>query len=636
MHYEISFDIAAAIIFLVITILYYTKKKSPYRYNVVFGVLLIVCLVTSILDIVSALTIMNTTKIPIWLNYVINILYLAFQNTAAPLYAWYIVLLTNAGRRTSPKIIFLLLVPYAVVLLLILTTWKTGLIFFFDQNSIYTHAPLMATLYISVVYYFMLGAFFILKNSKSLAFEKQFALYSFLPVNGLGMAAQLIFPSYLLNPFCMSISMTLLLFSVQNADELLDPASGAFDEKAFGNTVEGDLLTKQDFWFVGIDLVNFEMIEKNIGVEQIDLILKKLVNYLNLVHKKAIVGRMEEHRFGIKLPSMTSQKIGELAEIMRKRLESPLDDIQKNESFKVKVICIECPREAATLEQIADILSYVKEQGTENAIFMAADIDQDARNRSFEIRRAIRTAMDEHKFEVYYQPIYSVKEQRIDSAEALIRLKDEKLGFISPEIFIPIAEKGGYILEIGNFVFESVCRFFQENRLNELGIEYIEVNLSVVECMQHDLAQRLFDITSKYRISPKYLNLEITETATAGSTEMLYHTMHRLTEDGFVFSMDDYGTGYSNIKAVHDLPFEYIKIDKSILWTSMENEKAYVVLKNTFSLAKALGKKIVMEGVETEEHIRRLLELECDYFQGYYYSKPIPGDQFIEYLKKNS
>ena len=111
--------------------------------------------------------------------------------------------------------------------------------------------------------------------------------------------------------------------------------------------------------------------------------------------------------------------------------------------------------------------------------------------------------------------------------------------------------------------------------------------------------------------------------------------MQRLTEDGFAFSMDDYGTGYSNLKSIYGLPFKYIKIDKSILWTSMKNEKAYIVLKNTFQLAKVLGKKVVMEGVETEEQIHRLKELDCEYLQGYYFSKPIPGNQFIQYLKEH-
>ncbi|MDO5574574.1 MAG: EAL domain-containing protein [bacterium] len=635
MIYEVSFDIAAILIFIILIILFYGKKKSPYRYNIAFGTLLAVSLLTALFDLIGAYMISYPDLFPQWLSYIVNMIYLIAQNTATPIYAYYVILLTGSGRRIGWRIGLLLLVPYWIELLLILTTPLTEWIIGYDQNGFYQHGTLFPLLYILVVYYFILGACFLIKYNKSLSFDKQFALFSFLPVNGAGMLIQMRLPQYLLNPFCMTISMTLLLFSVQNAEEILDNASGAFDERTFGVTLENHLLMEQKFWLMAVNITNYELVEKSIGADRIEDILKKAVKYLSQINRKAIVGRMGDQLFGVRLPDMPYYEMEKLAEETQERFAKPFDDIQRDACFQTRLICIACPHEATTLEQIADIISHIEEKSDENSVFFAANIDQVERNRNFEIRRAIRTAIDEHGFEMYYQPIYSVEEQRVVSAEALIRLNDQKLGFISPEIFIPIAEKGGYILEIGNFVFESVCQFFQENRLAEYGIHYVEVNLSVVECMQHDLAKRLFDITRRYGLSPEYLNLEITETATAGSIERLRHTMQRLTEDGFVFSMDDYGTGYSNIKSVYDLPFEYIKIDKSILWTSMENEKAYTVLKNTFLLAKELGKKIIMEGVETEEHIRRLTELGCDYFQGYYFSKPIPGDQFIQYLKEH-
>lgn len=635
MVYEISFDIAAVLIFIILISLFYGKKKSPYRYNVAFGALLAASLLTAVFDLISAYMISYPDLFSQRLSYLVNIIYLSAQNAATPIYTYYIVLLTNSGRKTGWRKALLLLAPSIMELLLILTTPYTGLIFYYDQSGYYRHGSLFILLYIVVVYYLMLGAYFMIKYRKGLTFDKQLALFLFIPVNGVGMLVQIIFPRYLLHPFCMAISMISLLFSVQNAEEILDNESGAFHESTFGKTVGNDLLMKQKFWLMGVDIINYEFVEKSIGAGRIEEILKQTVKYLNQINRKAIVGRMGNQMFGVKLPNMSYYEMELLTEEIQKRLTKPFEDIQRGTCFQTRLICIACPQEAKTLEQVVDIVSYIKEKNDESTVVFAADIDQVERNRNFEIRRAIRTAIDEQGFEMYYQPIYSVKEQRVVSAEALIRLHDQKLGFISPEVFIPIAEKDGYILEIGNIVLKSVCKFFQENRLEEYGIQYIEINLSVVECMQHDLAKRLFDITRSYGLSPKYLNLEITETTTTGFIDRIRHTMQRLTEDGFAFSMDDYGTGYSNLKSIYGLPFKYIKIDKSILWTSMKNEKAYIVLKNTFQLAKVLGKKVVMEGVETEEQIHRLKELDCEYLQGYYFSKPIPGNQFIQYLKEH-
>lgn len=634
MQYEISFDIAAGIVFLTILVLFYTKKKSPYQYNNMFALLLWVCFGTAFCDCIGTVAINDPESFPRWFAYLTNGAYLFFQNCATPVYAMYIIMLTNAGRKTRPIYKLLLALPISVATVLIASTPWTHLIFYFDEGGVYTHGPLFIGLYVIVLYYFSVGFYFLRKFSASLSFEKRLALYSFLPVVGLGVIIQFMVPYYLVQVFAMSISLILLLFSVQNAEELLDNSTGAFGREAFCDTLNGDFLAKQVFYIMSVEICNYDFISRSIGLDRIDEVLQSVVIYLKFIHKKGLVGRMGANRFCVKLPAMPKYEMVKIAEQVRKRFMDAFDETQVTDVLHVKIAYVDCPKEAWTVEQIVDIMDYVTERQSEDTVFDAANIDITNRQNNYEIRRAIRDAIEHHTFRVYYQPIYSVKEKRIVSAEALIRLQDEKLGFISPEVFIPMAEKEGYILEIGRFVFDSVCSFYKRERLWERGIEYIEVNLSVIECMQHDLANRLFHILREYQLPAHRINLEITETAMAYSSELLANTMHRLAEDGFTFSMDDFGTGYSGIASTYDLPFDCIKIDKSILWTSMENEKAYIVLKNTFALIKNLKKKIVMEGVENEEHIERLLELGCDYFQGYYFSKPIPEQQFLEYLAR--
>lgn len=634
MQYEISFDIAAAIVFLTILVLFYTKKKSPYQYNKMFALLLWVCFGTAVFDCTGTVSLSYPGLFPRWFEYLANEAYLLCQNCATPIYAMYIIMLTNSGRKTKLIYKLLLAIPISVVTLLIVSTPWTKLMFYFTEDGIYQHGSLFILLYIVVLYYFLIGFYFLRKFSASLSFEKRLALYSFLPVVGIAVVIQFLVPYYLIQVFAMSISLVLLLFSVQNAEELLDNSTGAFGREIFCETINGDLMAKQSFAVLSVEICNSNFIGKSIGLDRMDDVLKVVVAYLKSIHKKGLVGRMGADRFCVKLPAMSKYEMAQKAEMVRARFADSFEEVNVSDVFHVKIAYMDCPKEAGTIEQIVDVMDYVSEKQAEDTIFDAADLDTTNRQNYHEIRRAIRDAIEHHTFQVYYQPIYSVKEKRIISAEALIRLQDEKLGFISPEVFIPMAEKEGYILEIGRFVFESVCSFYTREKLWERGIEYIEVNLSVIECMQHDLAGRLFHILREYKLPANRINLEITETAMAYSSELLANTMHRLAEDGFTFSMDDFGTGYAGIASTYDLPFDCIKIDKSILWTSMANEKAYIVLKHTFALIKNLNKKIVMEGVENEEHIERLLELGCDYFQGYYFSKPIPEQTFVEYLAR--
>ena len=238
----------------------------------------------------------------------------------------------------------------------------------------------------------------------------------------------------------------------------------------------------------------------------------------------------------------------------------------------------------------------------------------------------------EKEFKIYYQPIVSAKTNRIISAEALIRLNDRVLGFVSPEEFIPISENNGKILEISEFVIDSVFKFIKETDLKTIGIEFIEMNLSMMQCMDRRLPEKLEFYMDKYDIDPKMINLEITETATNFDEERLKEQLTEVKKLGFSFSLDDYGTGYSNLVQVLEYPVDIIKIDKSIIWSAFHIKDNFVTLKNLISMFHDVRRKIVAEGVESDEQKETLIELGCDYLQGYYYSKPVPEEKFVKFV----
>ena len=236
---------------------------------------------------------------------------------------------------------------------------------------------------------------------------------------------------------------------------------------------------------------------------------------------------------------------------------------------------------------------------------------------------------------MFYQPIIEASTGRIISAEALIRLNDRVLGFVSPEEFIPISESNGKIHEISEYVIDTVFRFIKEHNLQNLGVEFIELNLSVMQCMDKKLSQKLEYYLNKYDVDPKHINLEITETATNFDEKRLRTQLQKLKNLGFTFSLDDYGTGYSNLVRVLEYPVDIIKLDKSIVWSAFQNMDSFVTLKNLISMFHDVRRRIVAEGVESEEQRNALRELGCDYLQGYFYSKPVDEDTFISYVQNN-
>ena len=221
------------------------------------------------------------------------------------------------------------------------------------------------------------------------------------------------------------------------------------------------------------------------------------------------------------------------------------------------------------------------------------------------------------------------------SAEALVRLLDDDGKLIFPNDFIEDMERDGKIVELGKIVFEKVCQFISENDMEKLGLHYIEVNLSTIQCLQENFAASYIEIVKKYNVDPKYINLEITETGQIAQ-RILLNNIEILKDYGFTFSLDDFGTGNSNLNYIVEMPVDIVKFDKTMVNSYFNNEIASYVMNSTINMIKGLGYKIVFEGIETYEQTLVVRKINVEYIQGYYYSKPISQAEFIEFLKANN
>ena len=250
------------------------------------------------------------------------------------------------------------------------------------------------------------------------------------------------------------------------------------------------------------------------------------------------------------------------------------------------------------------------------------------------MEQMLEEAMKEDRIEVFYQPIFSTREHRFVSAEALVRMRDKEGNLVPPGAFISVAEANGKILQLGEIVFDKVCRFFTRERLEQYGLHYIEVNLSVVQCGYIRLAEDYIGIMEKYQINPKYINLEITESASMAAKKTLLENMRRLMEYGVFFSLDDFGTGQSNLNYIVDMPVNIVKFDREMSQAFFRDEKAKYVLNAAMQMIHGMKLKIVSEGIETEEQYLAMEELEIDYIQGYYFSKPLPEEAFLKFMQE--
>ncbi len=247
-----------------------------------------------------------------------------------------------------------------------------------------------------------------------------------------------------------------------------------------------------------------------------------------------------------------------------------------------------------------------------------------------------KTAIAERQFKVYYQPICRSSDGLITSAEALIRWQHPTKGMISPGAFIPLFEKNGFISVLDRYVWDEVCAM-QQSRLDQgLATVPVSVNVSRVEFYNPTLCDDIRDIARRHNISPDLLKIEITESAYADNPVQVMEAVKKLHSYGFSVLMDDFGSGYSSLNMLKDLPIDVLKIDMRFLDDLDKDEKAAIVLESIIRLAKWMKLSVVSEGVETRKEWEYLRSVECDSVQGYYFYKPMPQDDFMELLDKSA
>ncbi len=252
-----------------------------------------------------------------------------------------------------------------------------------------------------------------------------------------------------------------------------------------------------------------------------------------------------------------------------------------------------------------------------------------------EIVGMMESALVQEQFVVYYQPQYNHSTGMLVGAEALVRWKHPEKGLISPGVFIPIFENNGFITKLDFYVFKQVCRFIRKCSDNKVHLVPISINFSRYDIFQPDFVEQLEEIRKRYHVESRYLRVEITESATMGSSQRVNEVIQKLHDCGYLVEMDDFGSGYSSLNVLKDIELDIIKLDMLFLAKETESNRGGTIVSSVIRMAKWLGIPVIAEGVETIRQADFLRSVGCDYIQGYLYSKPLPEPEYEEKLNCN-
>ncbi len=420
-----------------------------------------------------------------------------------------------------------------------------------------------------------------------------------------------------------------------------DDLTGLANRRLFTDRAEQMIMlsnrNQESIALLFLDIDRFKMVNDSLGHAAGDEALKETASRLQAqLRDSDVAARMGGDEFTLVLPDTDADAAEIVTKKLIKHLLTPYDLNGQQFILGSSIGIAIYPQDGKdfdTLLQQADNAMYQAKKQKTGYAFCSSD-QQQTNSRRVLLEQTLRNALAQNCYDptfelkIVFQSKHDVLDNKLVGYEALMRWHHPELGMISPLEFIPLAEETGLIVELSRWVITRVCK--QTVLWKETGFEFgkIAINISAVELINFELANNIIALINAVGAKQEWIEIEITESALMKTPDVAIKVMQQLVNSGVLIAIDDFGTGYSSLSYLKNLPASYIKIDQSFIRNLLKSPEDQAVVHAVVAMSHALGKKVIAEGVETEEQLQFLAENGCDIAQGYFFSRPISAEEF--------
>ena len=616
------YGLAIAVILLV---LFLTTRRLTLKGTSSFLRTIVIVIICLFFDALSCVAIKNWYPDPSKLRlvefickaYIISMVWVGWTNFC------YVCLDLNSTKAKHNRLC-VIMAGVTLIMSIIIAVVPIGVVL--DGDKMYTEGPAVILTYVFTLFYIISSlsvAIFVLKfRNRRRGFAVLFSHIIWIVAAGV----QAFNNAFLLVGLAMAVGLLILYIVMENPDAHIDRSLECYSSSAFNEYLDYMYEKNKEFYILDVSVTSTSAMEGK-GVD-IQKEVKKLIHFAS---KDRRIYIFKTFNVGIAIVSedktLLTSAIRDLINVSKDKqvLKNILvlnfvdiSEIKKTYDL-IKLMAFARQQFAEKTGEINEISHEIVDN------FLSLD----------QINNDILKALDEDRVEPFYQPIYNCKKGTFELAEALCRIKLGNGNYMSPGKFIPVSESTGSVSLLGERIYRKVCDFYNETDVKKLGVRNIDINLSAVQCDNIELAKKFNEIAKEKGIDTSLISFEITETAFSSVKANMLTNMNELIENGFEFALDDFGKGASNLMYAIEMPIKVIKIDMELTKLFMQDEKAKAVVNAIIKMAHDMKLKVVSEGVETKEEVDIIVKAGIDYIQGYYFSKPLPKDDYLKFLKEH-
>lgn len=638
-------DIAAydycAFILLCIIVAYYFRTSVHGTNRVrIMAMIVVLTMAASVFD-ATRVRFASIREVSDIRFFAVNFGYLLLISSIPFMYLLYIVATTDTWHKlTKFKIeIVLCTIPLAVNVAILALNWTYPIAFEIGPDRTLTRHWGYYMIFFIFMLYGLIALAFLRKNVYNVDRKRYYVLLAPIIMVTVGLVIGVLARGHHVVCFSVAVCVLALVLINRRVEDSIDIVTGMHTYKVFAEDMYTNFSTGKQMEIILINITNFKYAMRMVGYDSMlgmmAPVSAEILRIMRKYHAQFMCYYNGDGKFAVELSRKNFTYAHEIAEeisnSIRQNIRMEISDFE----LEINTCLVRCPDDISDVSALFMLISDLDLAEATGRVLSAESITG---TKEFTMKKEMSTIIDRalanHYFSVFYQPIYDTKTGKFSSAEALLRLRDPKYGYISPQLFIPLAEKSGAIHAIGSFVLEEVVKFIASDDFKQLGVDYIEINLSVMQCLRSDLADEIIDLTRKYKVPPSKINLEITETASGYSQSKLNTNITKLTENGFTVSLDDFGTGYSNLMRIAQLPLNIVKLDRAFVLME-ESGGNHIIIKNLIRMLKDMNLRVLVEGIETEEMVESFTQMGVDEIQGFYYSRPLTKSAYLRFLKEN-
>lgn len=644
MSWNIAPECVSAIILSIIWV--YSRKGTPIPSlkNRLFQACLSItfcAMTTNILSTLMIYQLKEWTLVPTWIITIVYFITTPLMGLVYFLYTFFGIFESSSANRKVATVIAL---PGIIYTGMVLLTPFTGSIFSLSLEEGYVQGPLRMITYLIFYLYCLLCVILVAVKGTHLHKTIRRVYFSFPLLAALVIITQMIDPTIILSGSAATCSLLLIYLFLQNKQISIDFLTNLPNRQEFLSMLE--LKIKRHipvaFSLIVLSLKDFKVVNDTYGQHNGDDLLVAVSRFLK---KTFYLGEGQLYRysgdeFAIILDGASESDIQVLCHTITQRLAQPWEVASCTALLSGGIGIVSYPNTASKMEDLiggieSSVILAKRTSQNGNICFCNSKILQEIRRKQT-IVTLLKEYLETEKFQIYYQPIYSLRTGKFTSAEALLRMNNTPIGSISPGEFIPIAEDSGLIIEITYYVLRQVCRDIQWLRKQGLPLESVNVNFSSLQFAQRDLGQKVEEIITQAGLSLSSIKIELTESTLADNPQMVTDFALTMGERGLLMGLDDFGTGFSNLTSVTHFPWHTVKLDKSLVWAAMGRQQSAIVVRNLTRAFRELGIQVLAEGVETAAQSDFVEECGCTLIQGFFYARPMPLDAFAEFVEERN